>query len=178
MTGPTRIDWRARLWFIGSAALLAAIALTGAPPAAQARVWVGVGGPCCGYWGPGPYYGYPPPSYDAPPPDYSGYYPQAPGYYPPPPDYDPQTQGPSAYAPAAPGMPPAPEMPTASAATAMPLRAAAPANPATAGVAYTSKPAFTNSAGQTCREYKTSAGGRDVFGTACQQADGQWRVVN
>jgi surface antigen len=45
-------------------------------------------------------------------------------------------------------------------------------------ISYTGKPAFTNSAGQACREYKANAGGRDVFGTACQQAGGQWRVVN
>ena len=28
-------------------------------------------------------------------------------------------------------------------------------------ITYTGKPAFTNSAGQTCREYKANAGGRD-----------------
>jgi surface antigen len=50
------------------------------------------------------------------------------------------------------------------------------------GITYTNKPAFTNAAGQTCREYKTTnaAAGRsvDVYGTACKTADGQWRVVN
>jgi hypothetical protein len=63
---------------------------------------------------------------------------------------------------------------------APPSATAAPINPSTPRITYTSKPAFTNSAGQTCREYKTSdpAAGHDVFGTACKAADGQWRVVN
>jgi surface antigen len=56
---------------------------------------------------------------------------------------------------------------------------AAPSSPA---ITYTNKPAFTNAAGQTCREYKSTdaTGGHpiDVFGTACKAADGQWRVVN
>jgi hypothetical protein len=116
-------------------------------------VFVAVGAPCCGYYyGPGPYYGYPPPYYYAPPP---GYYPPPPGYYPPPASAN------------APGQP----APPASATSAM----AAPGSPP---ITYTNKPAFTNSAGQTCRQYKATDGGRDVFGTACQQADGQWRVVN
>ncbi|HYM73281.1 MAG TPA: hypothetical protein VET89_09885, partial [Stellaceae bacterium] len=84
-------------------------------------------------------------------------------YYPPAPSAP--TPAPSTYTPAAPqamAVPPAPSS-TSSAA---------------AGITYTSKPAFTNSAGQTCREYKSSSSGRDVFGTACRQSDGQWRVVN
>jgi hypothetical protein len=160
MIGPIRTGWCARLILTGSAAALALIALAALSPPAQARVWVSVGVPCCGYYyGPGPYYGYAPPYYQpyAPPP-YPAPYPAPQGYYPPP-----GAPAPSAYAPPA-GAPPS--------------ATAAPAS----GVAYTSKPAFTNAAGQTCREYKTTdtteAHPVDVYGTACKQADGQWRVVN
>ncbi|HTW51979.1 MAG TPA: hypothetical protein VME45_08810 [Stellaceae bacterium] len=146
--------WRAQLLLSGAAALLALSALTAGPPPAQARGWVSIGGPCCGYWGPGPYWGYPPPYGYYPPP---AYYPPTPPY--PVPGYPPPA--PAAYAPAPAAAPAAP--------------GAAPGQPQ---ITYTGKPAFTNAAGQTCREYKTNAGGRDVFGTACQQTDGQWRVVN
>ncbi|MGC2411939.1 MAG: hypothetical protein WA459_04485 [Stellaceae bacterium] len=129
-------------------AAIAAIATLWAAPA-KAGVFFNFGVPFPGYYGPGPYYyGYP-----APYPYAYGYPPAA--YYPPPayPYYPP-----TAYAPPA-------AAPTASAS-------------ATAAITYTSKPAFTNSAGQTCREYKTTSSGREVLGTACKQADGQWRVVN
>ena len=163
MIRPTRIDWCARLPLAGSATALALLALTAISPPAQARGFFDVGMPllgCC--YAPGPYYGYPPPPYYYPP---ASYYP-APSVYPPPPG-----AAPSAYTPGEPTPSYAPSAGTD------PL--AAPASPR---VTYTNKPAFTNSAGQTCREYKTSAtpGGRpvDVYGTACRQADGQWRVVN
>jgi hypothetical protein len=159
MTPPTMTEWRARLFFAGCAAAFAVAALTAAPRPAEARVWVSVGVPFPGYYyGSGPNYGYYPPPYAyAPPP---GYYPPAgypaPGAYPPP-----AGPSPSAYTPGAP--------------------ATAPAIPAQPKVTYTNKPAFTNSAGQTCREYKatdtTNRRPVDVFGTACQQADGQWRVI-
>ncbi|MBV8777815.1 MAG: hypothetical protein JO258_11530 [Alphaproteobacteria bacterium] len=42
-------------------------------------------------------------------------------------------------------------------------------------ITYTGKPAFTNATGQPCRQYKTAD---NVFGTACRQSDGQWRVVD
>ncbi|HEY1794678.1 MAG TPA: hypothetical protein VGG57_01030 [Stellaceae bacterium] len=80
-------------------------------------------------------------------------YPYPPAYYPPP--------------------PPAPYYP--------PVAYAAPAAPAAAAAAqptaitYTSKPAFKNAAGQTCREFKTAS---NTLGTACQDASGQWRVSN
>jgi annexin A7/11 len=171
MTGPISTSWRARLLFTGATAALAVAALASLAPPAQARVWVGVGGPCCGYYEPDPYYGYyaPPPGYYPPPP---GYYPPAPAAYPPPPG-----ASPSAYTPdqAAPGYAP----PAAGAAPAMPSAAAAAG---AGGITYTNKPAFTNAAGQTCRQYKTTdmTGGHpvDVFGTACREADGQWRVAN
>jgi hypothetical protein len=158
MTGPTWIiptwiKWRSRLLLTGITALLAVATLTTTAPPARA-FFIGIGVPCCG-WGPGPYWGYPPPPY--------GYYPP-PAYYPPPGSYPPPAaSAPSAYTPTqpTPGYPPA-------SGTA----------PATPRITYTSKPAFTNSAGQTCREYKANDSGRAVFGTACQQADGQWRVVN
>jgi hypothetical protein len=86
------------------------------------------------------------------------YYPPPPAYYPPP--------APLAYAPAAPAY-------GAAALTATPAAAAT-----TPAITYTKKPAFTNSAGQTCRDYKTTDGSHDVFGTACKQPDGQWRVTN
>jgi hypothetical protein len=156
MNGPTQTRWFARLIFAGIAGALAIGAIATLPSPAQARVWVSVGGPCC-YYGPGPYYGYPPPYYYAPPP--GAYYPPPPpaGY--PPPGYPAPGAAPSAYTPgAAPGVP-----------------GQAPA----AGITYTNKPAFTNAAGQTCREYTTAgASGQAAYGTACQQPDGQWRTVN
>lgn len=161
MTFQTRTDWRVRSLVAGCAVILAIVALaTGLRPA-QARVWVSIGVPFPGYYGPRPYYAYPGPYYYAPP----AYYP--PAYYPAPDPYLPAAPAPSAYTP-----------PDYSPAAAAP--AAAPA--ATPSITYTNKPAFTNSAGQTCREYKTtdttSPHPVDVFGTACKQADGQWRVVN
>jgi hypothetical protein len=149
---PTWIKWRSRLLLTGLAALLAVGALTTMAPPARA-FFIGIGVPCCG-WGPGPYWGYPPPYAYYPPPAY--YPPQ--GYYPPP-----AASAPSAYTPTqpTPGYPPA--------------SGTAPAPPR---ITYTSKPAFTNSAGQTCREYRTTDSGHDIFGTACKEADGQWRVVN
>jgi hypothetical protein len=158
MNAPTNTRWRARLLFAGIGGALAIGMLAALPSPAQARVWVSVGGACCGWYGPGAYYGYgyyPPPYYYAPP---AAYYP--PAY---PPSYPaPTGPAPSAYTPQS--AYPAPS-------TATPGAAAA--------ITYTNKPAFTNSAGQPCREYMTNAGGgQPVYGTACRMADGQWRVVN
>jgi len=186
MLGPIRTNRCARLLLAGVAGALAVLAVAAMPAPVQARFFVGVGVPFPGYYyGPGPYYGYPPPYAYAPPP---GYYPPPTGYptqdaYPPP-----GAPAPSAYAPAQPTPtypPPAagatPGYAPPSAAPS-PSAMAAPAEPASPAITYTNKPAFTNSAGQTCREYKTTdaSGGRpvDVFGTACKEADGQWRVVN
>jgi hypothetical protein len=132
------------------AAFVAAFALIALPIVSRPAnaFWIGFGAPFP-YYGYGPYWGYPAPYYPPPPP----------AYYPPPP-------GPTAYAPAAPGY-------GVAAPTAAP--AAATTTPA---ITYTKKPAFTNSVGQSCREYKTTDGSHDVFGTACKQADGQWRVTN
>lgn len=168
MTCLTWTRWRACWLFSGAAALLALFALTAGSPPAQARIWVGIGGPCCGYWGPGPYWGYPGPYAYYPP----AYYPPAP--YPAPayaaPAYSPPAYSPPAYSPPA---------SSAYTPTVAPTATTAPgATRAQPQITYTGKPAFTNSAGQTCREYKTSTGGRDVFGTACEAADGQWRVIN
>lgn len=91
---------------------------------------------------------YAPYPYYAPPPYYP-YYP-APAYYPPPPAY---------YAPP----------PTVGQAPA------AETTPTAASITYTEKPAFRNSAGQTCREFKAPSG---ALGTACQDTSGQWRVAN
>lgn len=172
MTAGTRKSWPVRLLLAAGASALAAIALTGVAPAAHARAWVSVGAPCCGYWGAGPYYGYyPAPYYYYP---YAPAYPDAQAYYP---------AAPSAYAPAAPAeyapaaVPSAYGTATTYPAPAAPAAAAAPA--ALPQISYTNKPAFTNAAGQPCREYQTSGtGGRAIYGTACRQADGQWRVVN
>jgi hypothetical protein len=183
---------------MAGAAALAVTALTVAAVSAEARVWVSLGYPFPGYsYGPGPYYPYPPADY-APPP--SAYYPPAtypqpqgypvPGAYPPP-----NMPGAPAY-----GLPPAGDEPSGAAVPAAPAQpeyaplATAPAHPAppkpTAGAApgklpgitYTNKPAFTNSAGQPCRQYKTTDMAKgypvDVYGTACRHADGQWRVVD
>jgi hypothetical protein len=179
MIGPTRTFWRVRLLLTGFTIALALAALTTVSVPAQARVWVSVAAPCCGYAYPGPYYGYgyPPPPYAYAPP---------PGYYPPPPDagvpgagapgaYPPAGPAPSAYTPDAPASGYPPSAPTTA-------YEPAPTAGAPAAVTYTNKPAFTNAAGQTCRQYKTTdaSGGHpiDVYGTACRQADGQWRVVN
>lgn len=177
MSFRTRTDWRACLFITGCAAALAVVALAAAPQPAQARVWVSVGFPFAGFYGPRPYYGYPAPYYYAP--HYYGppaYYP--PAYYPAPNAYPPAGQAPSAYTP--PGYGPPEASPTEPTPNTPPQAATAPA--ATPSITYTNKPAFTNSAGQTCREYKTTDTSNphpvDVFGTACKQADGQWRVVN
>ena len=178
MIGLTWTEWRTRLFLLGSAAVLATIGVTTASPPAQARGWVSVGLPFPGYaYGPDPYYAYPSPYYYAP---QTGY------YYPPPGGaYPPAAAAPSAYVPdqpayayPAPAAYPQPAPGYAPVSTA-PI-AASPAG--TPPITYTSKPAFTNSAGQTCRQYKATdtSGGRaaDVYGTACRQGDGQWRVVN
>lgn len=88
--------------------------------------------------------------YGYPPPPY--YYPPPPP--PPPPDY-PAPPPPAAYAP--PGGP------------------GGPGPVAAPQISYTNKPPFKNATGQTCREYRAASGG---LGTACQDAGGQWRVVN
>jgi len=163
MTGSTRTDWRLRLLVTGSAVAIVFVVSAMVSPLAHARVWVSTGVPCCGYY-PGPYYDYPPPPYAYAPP---------PGYYPPPPDYG--AAGPGAYPPTVSAYTPGAPAPG----YAPPSGAAAAASPA---ITYTSKPAFTNAAGQTCRQYKTTdtTGGHpiDVYGTACRHSDGQWRVVN
>jgi hypothetical protein len=150
MSDPTQTRWRARLAFVGALAI-GAIASLSSP--AHARGWVGIAGPCCGYY-PGAYYGYyPPPYYYAPPP--AAYYP--PAAYPANPGYAAPVQpAPSAYSP-----PPS-------------------ATPSVAAqITYTNKPAFKNASGQTCREYMANdPSGKAVYGTACQAADGQWRVTN
>jgi hypothetical protein len=126
----------------------AALALIALPIASRPANAFWIGGPFPGFYGPGPYWGYPAP------------------YYPPPVYYPPTAYAPAApiYGTAAPAYAAAP--------------AAAPAAAATPAITYTKKPAFTNSAGQTCREYKTTDGTHEVLGTACKQPDGQWRVTN
>ena len=164
MNDPTPTGWAARLFIAGSVAALALIALVTTPSPARA-FWIGVGWPF-GYYAPGPYYGYYPPPY---------YYPPAYGYYPPG-AYYPPAPAPSA------NTPPAVASYTPQSGGAAPAPPTSGAAPGTPKVTYTNKPAFNNSAGQTCREYKTtdttSGHSVDVFGTACKQADGQWRVVN
>jgi hypothetical protein len=118
--------------------------------------------PAQAYWGGFPFPGYYPGAY-------YGYYPPAPYYYAPPPTYYP----PAAY-PAYPGYA-APAQPAPSAYA--PPASATPG--AAAQITYTNKPAFKNASGQTCREYTANdPSGKAVYGTACQAADGQWRVAN
>ncbi len=96
-----------------------------------------------------------------------------PGYYyppyPPPPFYSP----PAYYPPPGPYPPPAPPAPGG-----YPPSAAvqAPHPPIT----YTPRRPWTNSSGRQCREYQTTRDGRStkVYGTACRDPDGQWRIVN
>ncbi|MBV9859683.1 MAG: hypothetical protein JO038_06240 [Alphaproteobacteria bacterium] len=98
------------------------------------------------------------PGYYYPPPYY--YYPPPPPYYYAPPAY---YAPPPAYYPQAPAYMPA-------------TPAAAPQ------ISYTNRPAFYNSSGQQCREYRSTqmVGGqsRDTYGTACRDSTGQWRVAN
>jgi hypothetical protein len=94
-------------------------------------------------------YGYPDPyAYPYPPPAY--YPPQASAYYPP--------QAPVNY----PAPPPAAAAPAA-------------ATESSAAITYTNRPAFKNSAGQTCREFQAASG---AIGSACEDSSGQWRVAN
>ena len=173
MNAPTNTRWRARLIFAGIAGALAIGTIAALPSPALARVWVSVGGPCCGWYGPGAYYGYgyyPPPYYYGPPAEayYAPPYPQPAGPGPAPSAYAPQSGYP------APG--PAPSAYTPQSAYPAP-RTATPGT--AAAITYTSKPAFTNAAGQPCRQYMANAGsGQPVYGTACRMADGQWRVVD
>ncbi len=91
---------------------------------------------------------YPPPYYYPPPP---------PAYYPPSGSGPPAaTQPPGGYAP--------------SAASSAP------------SITYTPRRAWTDASGRQCREYTTTREieGRmtKIYGTACRDPDGQWRIVN
>jgi len=141
----------------GAAALGAVVAVAvaaGAPVPAEARFFFGIGvGAFPGFYWPFPYYPYPAPYYYP-------YY-AAPSYYPSyaaPYDYPPPSSYPRAAYP-------------------QPGAAGAPS-----AITYTSRPAFTNAAGETCREYKAMRNlgnrPREVYGTACRDRSGQWRIVN
>ena len=157
MNGPRETCRRARP---GAALLALALGIGawgGAPAPAAAQFPFGFGMPFPGLYAPWAYY--PPPAYYAhyPPPVY--YPPPAPAYYPPP------AQA-GAPAPAA-GSPPA----------------GAPAPGAgAAAITYTSRAAFTNATGETCREFTAAqdpgARSTPIYGTACRDAGGQWRVAN
>jgi len=166
MSGPTQTSWRNRVLFSGVGIALTAGAIVVASTPAQA-FWIGF--PFGGYY-PAPYYYAPPPYYYAPPP--AAYYP--PAAYPADPGLAaPAQPAPSAYSPQT----TAPANGQQTAPSAYSPSTTAP-NPA-AQITYTNKPAFKNASGQTCREYQTTGGsGTAVFGTACEAADGQWRVVN
>ena len=84
-------------------------------------------------------------------------YPPLPPFYPPPGAYPPPApQAPAAYSPSA-----APQAPP---------------------IAYTPRRPWTDASGRQCREYQTTRDvqGRStkVYGTACRDSDGQWRIVN
>jgi hypothetical protein len=166
MKGPTRARWRSRVLPAGIAGAFLIGAIAALPSPAQA-FWIGFPFPFSGYYPP-PYY--PPPYYYAPP---AAYYP--PPAYPAAPGYAAPTEPASAY-----NQQPAPSAyneQTAPFAYTSPPSSATP-NPA-AQITYTNRPAFKNASGQTCREYTTNdASGRAAYGTACQAADGQWRVAN
>jgi len=95
-----------------------------------------------------------------------------PAYYPPPPPYPyyppPYPPPPSGYQP--PGSPPHPGSYTP------------PPSRQSPRISYTPRPAWTDASGRQCREYKATRdiGGRAraVYGTACRDPDGQWRIVN
>ncbi|HKS89552.1 MAG TPA: hypothetical protein VJR70_08950 [Stellaceae bacterium] len=131
--------------------MLGLAAWAGAMAPAHAFI-VGFGFPYPGFYAaPWPYY---------PPPAYYPYYYPPPAIYPPP--------APANYPP--PAAPPIGTTPTGATPTA-----AAPSAPGAATITYTSRPAFRNGAGQTCREYRTANG---ALGTACEDAAGQWRVAD
>jgi hypothetical protein len=54
--------------------------------------------------------------------------------------------------------------------------------PQTPSITYTPRRAWTDAAGRQCREYRTTrhTDGRatQLYGTACRDPDGQWRIVN
>jgi hypothetical protein len=141
---------------IGAVAVLAVFGFAVAvvtPVAVDAAGFVGVSvGVPFGF----PFYypPYPPPGYYPPPPPAL----PSPTYYPQPSAYQPPAPPPSSgYAPA-----PAPRVPP---------------------ITYTPRRAWTDAAGRQCREYKTTReiNGRaatQVYGTACRDPDGQWRIVN
>jgi hypothetical protein len=127
---------------------VAGMLLAAAPAAARVFVGVGIGLP--GFYAPAPYPYYP----------YAYPYPY---YYPPPPYYPPGGAYPPAAAPQSGYEPPG-------------------GPPSAASFSYTDRPGWTNAAGQPCREYKSTqaVGGRptDVYGTACRDPNGTWRIVN
>lgn len=150
MNGRMGRIWRPRCGIGALAAALGIVAGAAASTPASAFV-LGFGFPYPGFYA-AHWPAYPPPP---------AYYP----YYPPPPYYP-------APPPSSEYYPPAP----APAATGPATAAAEPAAAsAAAAISYTSRPAFQNAAGQTCREYQAAGGAR---GTACKGADGQWRVAN
>ena len=148
MTIATKTRWTTWVRAAAVVAGLAGGAALLAPTPGQARVFVGVG---FGFPIGFPGYYYPP--YPPPPPPF--YPPLA--YYPPPGPYPPPaSQTPAGYTP--------------SAATQAP------------SITYTSRRPWTDASGRQCREYQTTRDiqGRatKVYGTACRDPDGQWRIIN
>jgi len=148
-------------WRIGAAIAAGfgvfAWAAAPAPAAAQFPFGFGWGWGYPRYYAPYPYY---------PPAAYYPYYPPA-AYYP--------QSAPAEYAP-----PIASATPGAAPGSA-PTSTTAPAPTGAAQITYTSRPGFTNAAGETCREFTTPPnGGAQTagYGTACRDARGQWRVAN
>jgi hypothetical protein len=97
-----------------------------------------------------------------------------PGYYYPPYPPLPPFYPPSAYYP-----PPGPYPPPAPSAPSGYTPSAAPQTPP---ITYTPRRPWTDASGRQCREYQTTRDvqGRStkVYGTACRDPDGQWRIVN
>ncbi len=135
-------------------------------------IYLGFGGPCCGYY---PYYspyyyGYP--TYYAPaptvvyttPPPVTYVAPPATSYV-----YAPAPAAPTALAPAA--------APAAAPATSVASAPLAPASEAEPLPATQASATFTDAQGRSCRTFETSIEGTPVSGTACLQPDGTWRTV-
>jgi len=131
---------------------LAGAMLLGAPPAmARVFVGIGVGVPLYAPYPPPVYYA-PPPVYYAPPPVYAA---PPPAYYaPPPPSYGAPPPGYS-------GPPPGYTAPP-------PTASGPPPGPAPASANCRDYQSQTVIAGQT----------QQIHGTACQQPDGTWRIMN
>jgi hypothetical protein len=102
-----------------------------------------------------------------------------PAYPPPPPYYYPQPPPPGYYPPPGPSGPPGVYPPAAGQPPGYSPSVGLPGSPS---ITYTPRPAWTDASGRQCREYisnwEIDGHATKVYGTACRDPDGQWRIVN